>query len=63
MCRWTELHGGGAELRVSCQSILFNSWFNPSGYKVLSFSSEKYSLSSAVVCFLICSIKVNLAWC
>ena len=48
--------------------MLFNSWFNPSGYKVFSFKTQKFSLrfksvrvSSAVVCFLICSVKVNSA--
>ena len=50
--------------------MLFNSWFSPSGYKVLSFKTQKFSLlfksvlvSSVVVCFLICSIKVNSACC
>ena len=49
--------------------MLFNSWFNPSGYKVFSFKTQKFSLlfksilvSLAVVCFLICSIKVNSAY-
>ena len=50
--------------------MLFNSWFKPSDYKVLSFKTQKFSLllksvlvSSVVVCFLICSIKVNSACC
>ena len=50
--------------------MLFDFWFSPSGYKVFSFKTQKFSLlfkgvlvSSAVVCFLICSIKVNSACC
>ena len=50
--------------------IFFNSWLNPSGCKVFSFKIQKSSLrfksvlvSSRVVCFLICSIKVNSACC
>ena len=46
-----------------------NDWFNPSGYKVFSFKTQKCSLhfksvlvSLGVVCFLICSIKVNSAY-
>ena len=49
---------------------MFNSWFNPSRYKAFSFKTQKFSLrfksvlvSSAVVCFLICSFKVNSACC
>ena len=50
--------------------MLFNFWFNPSGFKVFGFKTQKFSLrfksvlvSSADVCFLICSIKVNSACC
>ena len=70
MCRWTEIFCGEADLGVSCYSMLFNPWFNPSGYKVFSFKTQKFSLrfksvlvSSAFACFLICSIKVNSACC
>ena len=50
---------------------MFNSWFNPSGYKDFSFKIQRISLqkprgvlvSSAVVYVLICSIKVNPACC
>ena len=52
------------------QCLLFNSWFNPSGYKVFSFKTQKFLLScksvlasSAVDCFLICSSNVNSSYC
>ena len=67
-CRWTEMNCGGAELGSYDQSMSFNVWFNPSGYKVFSFKIQRFScffrsflVSSIVVCFLICLIKVNSA--
>ena len=52
------------------QLMLFNSWFNPSGYDFFSLKAHKVSphfeivlASSGVACFLICSIKMNLASC
>ena len=67
-CRWTEMNCGGAELGSYDQSMSFNVWFNPSGYKVFNFKIQRFScffrsflVSSVVVCFLICLIKVNSA--